>query len=250
MDERQRKRSPRAPSIALSDALQKALRLYDHERRQPISTDVVAHNLGYKSANNGAALAAIAALRSFGLLEKAEAGKLAVSRNVETYKLASSDEIKRELATKWLKSPPVFASLLEKYSSGLPSSAMIRSDLLESGFNPATAESVLAAFKESVDFTGIFQGVPTGSRKQESEGGEEPPRQVSVPAIDVEDHTERERLNRPTNDGTFDRIPVRLSGGRRAWIEIPTPFFAADKKRLKAQIDLLLANDEQDDLDG
>jgi hypothetical protein len=45
------------------------------------------------------------------------------------------------------------------------------------------------------------------------------------------------------DDGT-DKIPVRLSGGRRAWLIIPTPFFESDKARLKAQIDLLLSEDE------
>ena len=43
----------------------------------------------------------------------------------------------------------------------------------------------------------------------------------------------------------YDRIPVRLNGGRRAWLEIPTPFYLADKKRLNAQIELLLTEDEE-----
>lgn len=43
----------------------------------------------------------------------------------------------------------------------------------------------------------------------------------------------------------YDRIPVRLTAGRKAWLEIPTPFYAADKARLKAQIDLLLAEDDE-----
>jgi len=39
---------------------------------------------------------------------------------------------------------------------------------------------------------------------------------------------------------------VRLAGGRRAWIEIPTPFYLSDKRRIKAQIDLLLTDDEDE----
>jgi len=45
-------------------------------------------------------------------------------------------------------------------------------------------------------------------------------------------------------------VPVRLSGGRRAWLEIPSPFFVAGKRRLKAQIDLLLADDDDDEGDA
>jgi hypothetical protein len=38
---------------------------------------------------------------------------------------------------------------------------------------------------------------------------------------------------------------MRAKGARRAWLIIPTPFFVADKQRLKAQIDLLLTEDEE-----
>lgn len=48
----------------------------------------------------------------------------------------------------------------------------------------------------------------------------------------------------------LDRIPVRLTGGRRAWLVIPTPFYSADKSRLKAQIDLLLTAEEEGDEEG
>jgi hypothetical protein len=44
------------------------------------------------------------------------------------------------------------------------------------------------------------------------------------------------------NEGD-DKIPVRLTEGRKAWLIVPTPFYEADKVRLKAQIDLLLTED-------
>jgi hypothetical protein len=42
---------------------------------------------------------------------------------------------------------------------------------------------------------------------------------------------------------------VLLPGGRKAWLIVPTPFYEADKARLKAQIDLLLAEDRDPLLD-
>lgn len=66
--------------------------------------------------------------------------------------------------------------------------------------------------------------------------GEEPRAPIPVP-------NEPEGVNEVS--ASYDRIPVRLSAGRKAWLEIPTPFYAADKARLKAQIDLLLAEDEE-----
>ena len=45
-------------------------------------------------------------------------------------------------------------------------------------------------------------------------------------------------------DSDRDRIPVRLDSKRRAWLEIPAPFYEKDKMRLKAQIDLLITDDD------
>jgi hypothetical protein len=40
------------------------------------------------------------------------------------------------------------------------------------------------------------------------------------------------------------RTAARLS---QAWLLIPTPFFKADKERLKAQIDLLLTEEDEEE---
>lgn len=61
--------------------------------------------------------------------------------------------------------------------------------------------------------------------------------------VPIQAQNEPEDVNEAS--ASYDRIPVRLSAGRKAWLEIPTPLYAADKARLKAQIDLLLAEDEE-----
>jgi hypothetical protein len=238
--------------MALNEAVERALRIYDKERRHAAPTDVIAQNLGYKSANNGAALAAIASLRSFGLLERAQEGKLAISKDVESYKFAPHEELKSELQIKWLKSPSVFADLLEKYDSGLPSDPTIRFDLIKNGFSPATAESVIAVFKQSVDFAKYFErrGVAANAESEALAASAIPSQSARLSATQVDSVGDREVTEEVghTSNATHDRIPVRLSGGRRAWLEIPTPFFSADKKRLKAQIDLLLAEDDAENV--
>jgi hypothetical protein len=57
--------------------------------------------------------------------------------------------------------------------------------------------------------------------------------------------TQSKPIDTEIENGQFDKIPVRLSGGRRAWLFIPDPFLQADKQRLKAQIDLILAQDDE-----
>lgn len=235
-----RKKSPRAPSIPLDEALERAIGVYEKERRHATPTEVVANDLGYKSANNGSAMSAIASLRSFGLLEKAQEGKLAISKDVETYRFAPTEDLKSQLRIKWLRSPGIFAQLLDGYSGALPSDANLRFDLIQRGFSPASAESTLAIFKKSVEFARYFEQKAQSAEVEEAEASNEegtPPVPPLVPSPD------RPAAQPPEASG-FDRIPVRLAGGRRAWLEIPTPFYEADKERLVAQIRLILTEDE------
>jgi hypothetical protein len=246
MNEVIRKKSPRAPSIPLEEALEKALRVYEKEKRYPAPTEVVAQDMGYKSANNGAALSALASLRYFGLLEKPEDGKLAVSKDVENYQYAPDPKIKSELLLKWLRTPAIFADLLDRYPGGLPSDANLRFDLINRGFSPAAGDSAVSVFRRSAEFAGY---TPSWLPRNESNQGE----QLTGDAIILENGTSpvASRVvgaSKPTMPSGFsvddtDKIPVRLSEGRKAWLVIPTPFYEADKLRLKAQIDLLLTED-------
>ena len=242
MNEVIRKKSPRAPSIPLEEALEKALRVYEKEKRYPAPTEVVAQDMGYKSANNGAALSALASLRYFGLLEKPEDGKLAVSKDIENYQYAPDPKIKSEMLLKWLRAPAIFADLLDRYPEGLPSDANLRFDLINRGFSPAAGDSAVSVFRRSAEFAGYTH---SSLPRNESNQGE----QLTGEAIILENATARVvGVSKSTLPSEFsvddtDKIPVRLSEGRKAWLVIPTPFYEADKLRLKAQIDLLLTED-------
>lgn len=251
-----RKKSPRAPSISLEDAVARALAIYARERRHAAPVDVVAQDIGYKGANNGAAMSTLASLRYYGLVERPQDGVLQVVKEVEDYEYTPSEDRRRELLQTWVKTPPVFADLLERFPHGLPSEKSLRWELVQRGFSPIAAESALRAFLRSVEFAGIFdpQGAPL------------PP---TDPSAVVPTHEGDSESSRPERDNvtaaadgpgevtgrsivtsSHDRIPVRLPGGRRAWLEIPALFYAADKLRLKAQIDLLLTEDEDVGQDG
>lgn len=238
-----RKKSPRAPSMALDEALERALRAYEKDRLHPAPTEVIAQNLGYKSANNGSALSAMASLRYFGLLERPGEGLLAISKEVETYKFAPDPAHKQAVLKSFLMRPTLYADLLDKFQGGLPSDANLRFDLIQRGFSPQAADLALTSFKRSVEFVGYFSAAAdpapaAGKADFDMEvtaavSTEQASRQLAHPRLP------------PDVDDATDSIPVRLPGGRRAWLLIPTPFFAGDKVRLKAQIDLLLTQDEE-----
>ena len=234
-----RKKSPRAPSIALDEALERVLKAYDKERLHAAPAEVVAQNLGYKSANNGTALSALASLRYFGLLKRPSEGFLAVTSEVEAYKFAPDDRQRRGALLNFLRSPPLYAELLEKYQSGLPSDPNLKFELMQRGFIPQAANVALLAFKRSVEFAGYFGGERVSAPfNEDNESFEEMP---TLPSVGNDQRTiSQSVIQTEIVDEQVDRIPVRLPGGRRAWLLIPTPFFVADKVRLKAQIDLLL----------
>lgn len=243
-----KKKSPRSPSIPLDDAISKAVKIYEKERRHAAPTEVIAQDAGYKSANNGAALAVLASLRYYGLLERPREGHLAVSKDVETYMYTPSEEIKRDLLHKWMRSPPTFLEIIEKYGDGLPSDATLRFDLISQGFSPSAAEALIVVFKKSADFAGLYARAGARSTPELPLNDESPP----SPAKDESDDYYRSSNELAPKlapallgaEAESDRIPVRLREGRRAWLIIPSPFYEADKQRLKAQIDLLLTDED------
>jgi hypothetical protein len=247
-----RKKNPRAPSMALDEAIARVQKAYDKEQLRAAPTDAVAQSLGYKGANNGSALSALASLRYYGLMERSKDGHLAVSKEFERFKFAPAAPQRRAALIRFLKKPQLYAQLLEKYENGLPSDADLRAEMIQRGFNAAAAESALATFRRSVDFVGtpLGEAVASGAEviapsRLESRANveavvpKEPPAPAPLPISSANNNNDNE---------SADRIPIRLPGNRRAWLVIPTPFFEADKARLKAQIDLLLTQDEEDAL--
>jgi hypothetical protein len=246
-----RRRSPRAPSFPLGDAVDRALTIYQQESIHPAPAEAVAKALGYSNANNGAAKQALATLKMYGLLESRGAGKLAISQEVQSFKLAPSEDQRRDLLIGFLKTPKVFQELLDHYPNGLPSDETLTHQLVvEMGFAEPTARDVVASFRESVDLTRYFaqqSNLPPTDEPSSPEAGKAPtgaqhqaygPGSVAASTIS--------QSGVPPREGLDDPIPVRLRGGRKAWITLPTPFYEADKKTLKAQIDLLVSDDADD----
>jgi hypothetical protein len=199
-------------------------------------------------------LSALASLRYFGLMERPKEGLLCVSKDVEAYKFAPDNALKHSLLIGFLKRPALYGELLEKYASGLPSDANLKFELIQKGFAPLGAESTLAAFRRSVEFADYFGSMPSSADELRGPTKASPVAEESDPEYSSEQLVAANGAVR-TNSSTsvyelgggdeLDRIPVRLTGGRRAWLVIPSPFYSADKARLKAQIDLLLTEDEE-----
>ncbi len=246
-------RSPRAPSFSLQDSLENALKLYEANGKHSIPNEVAARTLGYSGANNGSASRALASLKAFGLVSANQKGDISVSSDVEAYKYAPDEDFRKSLLVKWVLAPKVYKELLEEYSDRLPSDQVVRFRLINKmGFSPSTAEDCLKIFQASVSFSDYYTNLARSARSTAEEEEllgtleadplplpiAQAPRQPATQSTVT--HTQPE--DRST--GRTDRILVRLSKGRRAWLEIPDPLFHADKELLKKQIDLILTDDD------
>jgi hypothetical protein len=248
-DETLRKRSPRAPSIPLSSAIERALQIYEAEGRHQAPAAAVAQDIGYKSASSGAAKTMLASIRYYGLLDRPKEGVLAVSKSVEEFKFAPNDSMKKEILERWLRSPDIFADLLEKYPTSLPSQATLKFDLIQRGFSSAAADDCMACFIDSVTFVRTFNAgnIPaaTESRQDEQGQNQQELREVDTSLQSVQSQAAPNSAPIPSGDNAaYDQIPVRLTGGRKAWLTIPSVFYSGDKQRLISQIELLLTEDE------
>lgn len=222
--------------MPLNEAIEGAIRIYEKEHRHPAPVEAVAQHLGYKSANNGTAVKAMASIRYYGLLDRPSDGQLAVVKDVESYQFAPSPEVRRDLIKRWLKTPPVFAELLDKFQEALPSDATLRFELIQRGFLPDAVDAVVGVFRSSVEFARYYEKAPQAPESSPAEvsGSEQASGDATEPPTPAQ-----------ANNANIDRIPIRLPGGRRAWLEIPTPFYNSDKERLKKQIDLLLTAEDE-----
>ena len=267
-------KSPRAPSISLPKALEKALKIYAKERKNSVPLEVAAQDMGYSNANSGAALQALASLRYFGLLERPKVGHLAVSRDVEQYQFAPEEVLKSQLRKKWMRTPAAFEAILQQFPEHMPSDGNLRFALINQGFGPATSVAFIEVFQESAAFAEIYSDTSRLLEKPDLVANAEPDQEriiSSSPAnssfavqaesgrIDAEPQHHRRDIQQTVRShahatsvaelaaqssfGDADQIPVRLSNGRKAWLIVPSPFYEHDKVRLKAQIDLLLTDE-------
>src|ERR1700731_2015480 len=71
-------KSPKWPNMSFTDALEKAQIIYNYEKRNSTTGDVMLGHLGFKT-RTGPANRTLAALRAYGLVQKQPGGSFAIS---------------------------------------------------------------------------------------------------------------------------------------------------------------------------
>lgn len=259
MNDHVRRRAPRSPNYpqqSLEWAVSSGLSLLEKENLHAVPVDIVARNLGYKDANNGKARRVLANLKAFGILDKASGGKLAVSQDVQRFKLAPSDADKINYLKQWVIKPALYSKLLEKYPGELPSDGALVFELVnEHGFNEDAARKAIEVFRESIRFVESKSGHITN--EDGDDDIEEEEEEPESPNSNVENKKETAPVVAPNLNNTPPppptptsgnvRYPIRLAGGRMAYIDVPDPFYEKDKDKLKAQLEIIGTVDEDND---
>ncbi len=246
-------RSPNYPIKPLDWAVQTALGLLEKEGKHAVPADIVAQNLGYKDANNGKVRRVLANLKAFGVLDKAPGGKLAVNPDVSRYKLIPTQDGKQAILGQWLRKPTIFSTLIDKYDHDLPSDNVLLFELVEDhGFSEQAAGNAIQVFKDSLEFASF-----NDPEAEEVLDQEDVKKEISISSTTVESASPEEstqtrevsKANVDTLETSTVRYPIRLAGGRMAWIDVPEPFYEADKRKLRAQIEIIGTEDEDYDFE-
>ena len=156
-------RSPNCPQIPFAEAIEKGRKVYDKEHTHPAVKLVVAQDLGYKGLS-GPSLAALGALRQYGILE-GTGDALRISKDALAYYEMDDGPEKSEAIKRMAFAPTLFAELHQLYGAKLPSEGNLRHTLIEKGFLPETAADVIGVYKANVELVG---GEQTGYSGEEN----------------------------------------------------------------------------------
>lgn len=144
------------PSIDLEEALSRVKLLYDKDKTAGAPTEAAIKHMGFNS-KSGPAMATIASLRKFGLVNSENMRIVPTQRAIEILILPDDDVRKVQAMKKAAVSPPLFAELFNRFQkTGIPSPESLRSDLiLESKVNPNVARQVVDDFKSTLIYAGL-----------------------------------------------------------------------------------------------
>jgi hypothetical protein len=191
------KRSPNYPSMTLEEAVEKTRAVYQQEHKNAAARQVVAAALGYNGLN-GASLSRIAALSSYGLLEKAGSGSLKVSPDAVSILVLDEGHPTRTAALQKLAfTPKLFAELKQKFGNELPSNINLKHFLIqEKDFLPKAADEVIRIYRENLEL--VTEAGEPYDGGENADTGERPPMQQ-------QQRTSEQSPRSPAASATADR---------------------------------------------
>lgn len=147
-----RDRSPNYPAITFTDALEKARKIWEAEKRHPVSSEIAVQHMEYKRLN-GASTPVLGALKRYGLLTPSGKKEVRISDDAHFIFVHPDGDPERDaMIRKLAMMPSLFGEILSRYPDGLPSDANLRAKLqMDWKFaSQAAADAVIKALREAV----------------------------------------------------------------------------------------------------
>lgn len=175
-DKSKKVRSPSYPSMSLESAVEAVGEIEGQYRSSPVDRTVAARLIGYTTLS-GPAAKALAALASFGLLERAGKGEARVTERARAILHARSEDERIQNLRAAALEPPLFRELRERFEGiAVPPEDGVVTFLHREGFNPSAVRPAAKAFLDTMSYLEQF-------RASESHGHEKPEAPKS-PAVD------------------------------------------------------------------
>ena len=240
-----RDRSPNYPSLTFKEALAAAKKIWDQDRKHPVSVTLASQHLGYKQ-ENGVTLPMLAAMKRYGLL--VPSGKdVRVSDDANTILLYPEGSPEAVAVIKRLAMlPSLFGKVLEKFPNGLPSDANLRARLqADWGFASAkAADKFIEALREAVALTSgegvVGDGQVVDNDSQVIQGEPMPQPQETVLKPPSVAFTQQKPFVPPvlSPPGTQSR-PWNLGGGTIMTVTIPNTLTPKNIEKLRKYVEAL-----------
>ena len=148
---KQRTRSPRYPSLSLSEAEAAVKKIFNEDGMNPVDRESAVQHIGYSSLN-GASATALASLKQYGLTSDAGKGMLQVTSLALDLIEPESDENRVDALRAAAFNPDLFASLNDRFPETIPSESNLRAHLLRQEFTSAAVKVVVPAYLETCEY--------------------------------------------------------------------------------------------------
>jgi hypothetical protein len=232
-------RSPNYPAISLPDALDEAQKIWDKEKRTPVSMDVLGKAMGYSSVS-GPVRTKVAALRKYGLLEQ-NGGRYSLSDLAMKILHSQPDERAQGLAVA-AQRPELFKELYATHADA--SDAALKSELVvHRSFSEAGAKQFIKAFRDTMSIAQLADVAK--SMYDAPESGDNSEHMTSGSA---QEHPKNASQTQGASGSHANAWTWTLSIPRnvRAELKIAGDVTRDDVRRLKQQIEFLEESFEEE----
>ncbi|WP_292533754.1 hypothetical protein [Methylocystis sp.] len=172
-------RSPSWPGMSLCDAVDAVRKIEGQYRASIIARENAAKLLGY-APGSGGANKALAALASYGLLERAGKGEARVSERARAILHAANDEERRQNLLSAAMEPDLFREIREKFAGvPIPPEDGVVTYLNRQGFNPTAVRPAAKAFLQTIEYIEQL-GASESHRNDPLGGADSPPPNVGA----------------------------------------------------------------------